>query len=81
MRIQQKNVDLILKSWRSLNAHVLQLNQAEVEQLLQHELKRSPPRMQFVLRIHSRLTKLSKQAMDQKRLRLIRQVRARRNED
>lgn len=76
MKIQQSTLDQILATWKSLNEHVIQLNKYEVEQLLACELKRKRPRMQFVLRIHSRLTKLEKQAMDAKRLLLIDKVHA-----
>jgi len=76
MKIAKETLDQMLATWRSLNTHVIQLNKDEVEQLLDHELRQKHPRMQFVLRIHSRLTKLEKQAMDAKRLLLIQKVRA-----
>lgn len=76
MKISKETLDQMLATWRSLNEHVVQLNKEEVEQLLAHELRQKKPRMQFVLRIHSRLTKLEKQAMDVKRLLLIQRVKA-----
>ena len=75
MQISLHTLDQMLATWRALNVHLIQLNKEEVEQLLAHELRQERPRMRFVLRIHSRLTKLEKQAMDAKRLLLIQRVR------
>lgn len=50
----------ILSNWIVLNDHLMALSEYEVAQLLKHE-EEHDNRITFVLRIHSRLTKLRRE--------------------